>query len=244
MAKMYGFTGRLSGKMGAAVFRVRAGEQVVTQYNPVVANPNTIPQQNGRAKFKLVSQLAVALQTIIVAPVDRRLTARNSFVARNYGLTTLDPDPSAAEKAVIDISKVQLTPSTRPFGTIQLAIVDNKLTATITSPGASGSGRSGKIALVGFGTMGVTKSPYVMREEDITFTEGDTISVGLGTMPAGDYVVLAYGIDQTDAARRVNLGEMVSDDTNAEVSISDLVRQGAASVTATIGASYTVPAGA
>ena len=240
---MYGFTGRLSGKMGAAVFRVRAGEQVVTQYNPVVANPNTLPQQNGRAKFKLVSQLAVALASIIVAPADRRLTARNSFVSRNYGLTTLDPDPAAAEKALINVANVQLTPSSRPFGNIQVGYADDKLNVAITSPGAANTGRTGKIALVGFGTMGVTKSPYVIKEVDITFGVSDLVNVDFDSLPAGDYVVLAYGIDTTSAARSLSLGQMESDDTNAQVSISDLVRSGAASVTSTIGASYTITAG-
>lgn len=241
---MYGFTGLVSGKMGAAVFRVRAGEQLVTQYNPVVANPNTMPQQNTRAKFKLVSQLAVALKSAIVAPTDRRLTGRNSFVSRNYKLTELDPDPSAAEKAVIDLTKVQLTPSSRPFGTMEVNYSGGDINVILTSQGATNAQRKGKIVLVGIGTVGVTKSPYVVGEVTGDFSADDGASVSFENVPEGDYVVLAYGVDPTSTSRSVDLGEMVSDDFNAEVSISDLVRQGAASVTATIGASITVPAGA
>ena len=229
--------------MGSAVFRVRTGDQIVTQYNPIVANPNTVPQQNGRARFKLVSQLSVALKSAIVAPADRRQSARNSFIHRNYHQTVLDPDPTAADKATIDLRQVQLTPSNRPFGNMEVTYTGGDINVTITSPGGTIAQRKGKIVLVGIGTVGTTKSAYVVGEVTGNFSADDGASVKFEDVPEGDYVVLAYGIDPTSESTNVSLGEMVSEGTTAMVTISDLVRLGAASVTATIGASITVPAG-
>ena len=86
MATMSGITGTLSGKMGSAVFRVRAGQQVVAQYQPSVANPNTEAQQTARAKFKLITQLAAIMGpgfgTMLVTKRNPRGkgSARNGFV--------------------------------------------------------------------------------------------------------------------------------------------------------------------
>ena len=53
MAKMYGFSGKVTGKKGDAVFAVRNGEQIIRQYNPIVANPSTQKQVDARAALKL-----------------------------------------------------------------------------------------------------------------------------------------------------------------------------------------------
>ena len=53
--KLNGIVGKGTGKLGASVFAISGGEQIVRQYNPVVSNPNTDAQVAQRAKLKLMS---------------------------------------------------------------------------------------------------------------------------------------------------------------------------------------------
>lgn len=258
MAKMYGFTGLLSGKMGNAVFRARGGQQVVTQYNPIITNPNTEAQQGGRARFKLVAQLAVVFAALLegfgTMSVSRRsgkgkAGVNASFVGVNYKLTELDPDPAAAEKAVIPMEKVQLTTSTRPFGNIVLTEneVDEKkvVNVAITAPQMN-DGDKAKVVLVGYGTMSVAKSPYVVGTYEATFSEG-VANVQTEQVANGEkYTVLAFGVtlDRAEVSR-LALAQMKSEeDFIAEVGISTLIKTGAGSATATIGDNITISAGA
>lgn len=108
MAKMSGITGKLQGKYGNAVFRVRRGVQVMAQYNPVVDNPNTDKQVSARSRWKLISQLAAIYAEIIAIPREGSVTARNLFTQINYKLTSF-----ANNKAQISLPHVQLTKSAR-----------------------------------------------------------------------------------------------------------------------------------
>lgn len=258
MAKMYGFTGLLSGKMGNAVFRARGGQQVVTQYNPIVTNPNTEAQQGGRARFKLVSQLAVVFATLIegfgTMSVSKRtgkgkVGVNAAFVGINYKLTELDPDPAAAEKAVIPMEKVQLTSSTRPFGTISVGEAQEEgkkvVNVQISAPQMA-DGDKAKVVLVGYGTMIVAKTPYVIGTYETTFSDG-VASVSTAPVEDGEkYTVLAFGVSLDRAAvSRLALANMQSEeDFVAEVGISTLIKSGAGSATATIGDNITISAGA
>lgn len=102
--KLSGIAGTGSGKLGSMVYATVAGEQVVRQYQPVVANPSTIMQVNSRSKLKLASQLAAALSDVIVIPKQGLKSSRNLFIKKNYGLL-------AASNGVAQISyeNVQLT---------------------------------------------------------------------------------------------------------------------------------------
>lgn len=124
MAIMQGITGKVSGKMGSAVFRVRNGAQVVTQYNPIVKNPDTAGQQEARAKFKLLSQLGAIMESGFgTMAVTKRAgksapSQRNAFMQLNYPLVAVDMSSDVPERAKIEMDKVQLTSSSRPLGQI------------------------------------------------------------------------------------------------------------------------------
>lgn len=62
MAKMYGITGALRGKIGSAVFSVKNGTQVVRQYQPVVSNPKSDKQIDQRRKAILVGKISHAFK--------------------------------------------------------------------------------------------------------------------------------------------------------------------------------------
>lgn len=58
MAKSTNGLGQFRGKMGGIVFSVRNGQQVVRNYQPVVANPKSSDQRKQRAKAVLAGKLS------------------------------------------------------------------------------------------------------------------------------------------------------------------------------------------
>ena len=107
---MYGFSGKVTGKKGDAVFAVRNGEQIIRQYNPIVANPSTQKQVDARAALKLSSQLSAAFATVIAIPREGSRTRRNRFQQVNYGRITANNGV-----AMIDLNTIQLTKSNQPM---------------------------------------------------------------------------------------------------------------------------------
>lgn len=71
--------------MGASVFVVNSGTQIVREYRERIANPNTEAQVAQRAKMKLSSQLAAALSSVIAIPRDGMKSPRNLFIKKNIG---------------------------------------------------------------------------------------------------------------------------------------------------------------
>lgn len=102
--KLKGILGTGTGKLGSSVFSTVAGQQVVRQYQPVVANPNTTAQVTQRSKFKLASQLASVLAPAIAIPKNGLRSSRNEFVKANFPLIYQDN-----EGAKITLDNVQLT---------------------------------------------------------------------------------------------------------------------------------------
>ena len=112
--KLYGITGFGTGKLGNSVYSVRNGEQIVRQYNPVVANPQTDAQVQSRSILKLMSQLAAVLAPVIAIPADGLKSKRNLFISQNYNLAYF-----AEGSAQIRMEDVQLTKSSVAFPTMQ-----------------------------------------------------------------------------------------------------------------------------
>lgn len=112
MAKLHGLFGKATGKKGDAVFSVRNGQQLMSQYNPIVSNPNTDKQVAVRSKLKLVSQLSAVFGGVIAMAKDGNLSPRNRFSKINYPLINV-----ADDAAQFNLKAVQLTAS-------QAAMVD------------------------------------------------------------------------------------------------------------------------
>ena len=102
--KLNGFVGKGTGKLGASVFAISGGEQIVRQYNPQVSNPNTDAQIEQRAKLKLMSQLAADLSQSLGFQKNGLVSARNQFVSANIGKCTYEDG-----EAKIQLSKIELT---------------------------------------------------------------------------------------------------------------------------------------
>ena len=102
--KLYGMAGKGTGRVGSMVYAVRKGEQVVREYNPIVANPNTRPQVVQRAKFKLLSQLSAIVGTTgIHFLTTGGVSQRNIFMKKNMPAVEVAAGASVATIALTDI---------------------------------------------------------------------------------------------------------------------------------------------
>lgn len=109
--KLSGIAGQGSGKLGNMVLSVRAGEQIVRQYQPNVSNPSTDAQVETRSKMKLVTQLSAVVAPVIAIPREGLKSPRNRFVSENYALAGFDTN-----EAIINLNRVQLTKSVVGLG--------------------------------------------------------------------------------------------------------------------------------
>ena len=102
--------GKMTGKVGNIVVASVGGEVIGREYNPNVTNPNTQPQQNTRAKFKLASQLSATMAPVIAIKKEGLVSARNQFTGINF------PKISYSEgTASINLNQIELTKSNRSF---------------------------------------------------------------------------------------------------------------------------------
>ena len=202
MAQVFGLTGKIKGKYGNSVFRIRRGTQVMASYNPVVDNPNTDKQVNARARFKLISQLASILAPIIAIPREGAVTARNLFTKRNYLFSN-----SVEGKASIQLPLVQLTDSNREMprfsvsrsnGTsilvaLQQAAVFDRVAYAVVAKNANENLRVFASAVVSNGNNG----------------GADTFAASL---PYTDeaIVVYAYAINDTNARAKAAFGNIIA----------------------------------
>lgn len=108
--KLHGIGGVGTGKLGSMVYSVRNGQQIVRQYNPIVANPSTAAQVEARSKMKLMSQLAAIVAPVIAISSEGLKSKRNLFISRNYPLAGYEDNA-----AQIDMAGVQLTKSNTAF---------------------------------------------------------------------------------------------------------------------------------
>lgn len=104
MGKVTSLYGKTTGKIGSIVFSTSGGETIAREYNPHVANPNTIAQVNQRARMKLMSQLSAALAPVVAMRKEGLTSARNKFVQRNFGASY-----ASGGIAQISYENVQLT---------------------------------------------------------------------------------------------------------------------------------------
>lgn len=104
MGKVTSLYGKTTGKIGSIVFATSGGETIAREYNPHVANPNTMAQVNQRARMKLMSQLSAALAPVVAMTKDGLTSKRNKFVKKNF-----DASYALNGTAQISYENVQLT---------------------------------------------------------------------------------------------------------------------------------------
>lgn len=253
MGKIQGIVGGISGKMGNAVFRQRNGETIISQYQPIIKNPNTLPQQNARAAFKLATQLsgimapAIGTMGVINRPTRKGRNPRNGFVAKNYSLITTTPDSTSNKvTATIAMEKVQLTDSLKQFGTIAAKNNrDGTITVDVTGLPSLGSRNiSAKIVVVGYEPLenGGSRA-YIHQMLDVPKdqTEGQiNFNTTITNLPSNaKFTVLSYGmIELTEGKAKVDYNNIhTPSDENyiSSVVIDQSLADGSMEVTNTIG---------
>lgn len=249
MARLQGISGGLSGKTGSYTFRQSRGQTIVSQYQPLVKNPNSQGQQAQRAKFKLMSQLAAimapAFGSMNVASKAGKLTPsqRNAFVKLNMPLAVVNQD-NVEFTARIPMEQLQLTSSFREFGTLKAESEDGTGVINVNIELAPGSKvKNGKIALVGFGTMGVTKRASLVTMVDVPVV-GNKINYNFEGLENGDYTVLAFGLIPSESSQTSvdldNIHTPEDEDFISAVTLHAMVANGSIVETKTVGSNVVV----
>lgn len=114
--KLQGFVGKGTGKLGASVWAVRKGVQVVREYTNRVSNPNTRPQVVQRAKFKLLTQVsAIVRDALSYANIRQGESAGNVFMKRNMNAVDVPFDQS---HAILEPTELEISDSNIAGGTL------------------------------------------------------------------------------------------------------------------------------
>lgn len=192
--KLQGFVGKGSGKLGASVFTIRKGVQIVRQYNDKVYNPQTKSQSDQRAKFKLMSQLAAVMSPVVAIPSVGNVSSRNRFMAENIKLASF-----VDNQATITLVDVQLTKSVLALPGISATRGTNNISVTLT-------GVPQGIARVVYAVF-VKEADEKLRlagTKTVSGAGSQTFSTTIDVSSSNELVVYAYGVrDNTDAARAV-----------------------------------------
>lgn len=227
--KLQGVFGKGSGKVGASVWAVSGGEQIVREYNKEVSNPNTDAQVAQRAKLKLMSQLGAALAPALGFAKKGLVSARNQFVSHNIGISSFEGD-----FASVPVTKLQLTPS-------------NVEIAVLAQPTYAGGVLGIEMAA---DVTGVAKRVvYVIckqtTENQLVYVMSKVVSEAgaNGTFPttisdlSGDVIVYAYGVKDLNSAAtmRYDNYESQSGDDLADLEVIKLFRTADYGLTKTVG---------
>lgn len=239
---MQGLTGKLSGKMGSAVFRVREGQQIVTQYNPLVKNPNSDGQQAQRAKFKLMSQLAAVMAPgfgtmgTINRPARGKSTQRNAFTQINMKLVKVVRDGQNVT-AKIPMEKVKLTSSFRYFPTIGLT--DGHQDGIKLNTNGQIPSEVTTVRLITVGYVGNVATIADIRDIPSAQVTGSSIPVG-----SGQYTVLAFGLIPSESAKTSidldNIHTPTDEKFVSAVKLDSMVAEGSMVETMTVGENITI----
>lgn len=198
--KLNGINGTGSGKLGSAVWSVKGGQQIVRQYQPDVANPNTQGQIESRSKMKLLSQLAAVAAPVIAIPSEGLKSSRNLFISKNYELSGYEND-----YAFVQLPDVQLTNSviSNPGFDVDRSSSSN-IYCTLLADSTSQFDRVIYVAFV----RDYNGSLRLWDTAVATEAGADGLFPANLKFSAGTVVVYCYGIRDNSEAARTKFGNM------------------------------------
>lgn len=189
--KLSGITGKGTGKLGSSVFAVNSGEQIVRQYQPVVANPSTEGQVEQRSKLKLMSQLAAAYAPVLAFRKDGMKSARNLFISKNIANVSFEN-----ETATINLPAMQLTAGSTGIPAVTVSR-DGTTALNVALEGSAAN----VCARVVYVAMEKTEDGSVRYLDSAVVETAGTDGTFPGTLTysAKEVVVYAYGIKDLSA---------------------------------------------
>ena len=244
MARLQGISGGMSGRTGSFTYRQSRGETIVSQYQPVVKNPNTQGQQNQRAKFKLMSQLAAIMAPgfgtmgITKRPGKQRPTQRNAFMNINLVLVDVETSADNSVTATIPMEQVQLTSSQRYLGSI---VADGREVSVVSADSEISTIRFVVVEYIG---NDITK-PVLRNVQDVAMTEGEAVLMLPAVSNETRFTVLSYGLIPSETASRATLDNLHTPSNEnfvSAVQLNNLVSSGELTETQTIGVNVTLSA--
>lgn len=110
MAKGYGLTGKIQGKLGSKVYRIEAGEQIISEYNPNKQDPKSDKQVIQRSKIALANQISKQFPWEYIAGLSKNRTkARNDLFGIIVNNTTAVMDGEQKAVATCDLSALRFS---------------------------------------------------------------------------------------------------------------------------------------
>lgn len=217
MAKQTSLFGKVSGKIGSVVFSTSGGQTISREYNPNVANPNTIAQVNQRARMKLMSQLSSALSPVIAMTKDGLVSKRNKFTKINF------PASYALNgTAQITYENLQITEGNTSFPALTAQGEQNIETGDyeiIASLSVAPSATINRVVYCLFRKTDEGKLEYVTSSIVTNANAlGRIYGVELPWQNGQEYVLFAYGMSDTSERATAQYGNL------NVVSASDLAR--------------------
>lgn len=133
MAKSTNGLGQFRGKLGGAVFAVNAGEQIVRQYQPQVANPRTAAQLTQRAKMNLTGKLsAIVRNSAIMALGINNRERRSVFTSNILRNATVTIDSTKYTAAIAPENIIFSKGNSVPVVTLTATYADGAITIVAT----------------------------------------------------------------------------------------------------------------
>lgn len=190
---------RGKGKLGGTVYSITAGECITREYNPYVANPNTVSQMNQRSKLKLLSQLAAALAPVIAIPKDGLKSSRNLFISRNH-------EQVIANNGVAQIvyENIQLTNGNAGLPAIQAT--RSQEAGIVVKLAASADAAVSRVVYVVYSKSSENQLQYVGSAIQDEAGEDGKFTAEFDYL-AGDIVIWAYGMKDLSASATAKYGD-------------------------------------
>ena len=227
--KLYGIAGKGTGKVGSMVYAISGGEQIVRQYNPIVANPNTERQVTQRSKFKLLTQLAAAIASTLAFRKQGLVSARNQFIAKNYGAIAVRNG-----EVTLSGADLQITPSSTPLTDLSATNGDNDtVNVSLVNNSAELLNR------VVYHAFTVQSSNMIEHIGSAIADEPGADGKFAAVVPKGSSatLILAYGVKDNSAAATIKYAETFADPNTFDVTgeVSKLFSTSDYSLTMTVG---------
>lgn len=207
MGKVTSLYGKTTGKIGSIVFSTSGGETIAREYNPHVANPNTMSQVNQRSRMKLMSQLSAALAPVIVMQKEGLISKRNKFTSKNFKASY-----ALNGEAQITYENVQITEGNTSLpALVAEGIVAEGAFALGVGLIANPSAAISRVVYCLFRKTAESKLEFV-DSQIITSRSSLTPSIYFQAswtgLPVAEYVVLAYGMSDTSERASAQYGNL------------------------------------